>query len=76
MAFVINGITIRDKEDYLKRGARTKTNTTMREDLYKDLKTLSSNIDEPMGVILDCMNIYFQENPKELETLIKMCRNY
>lgn len=76
MAFKINGVLIKEPDDYLKRGKRTKTNSTILEPLYSDLKDLSKSIHEPMSVILDNMILYFQENPKELEILIKKCKDY
>lgn len=76
MAFIIKGIAIKEQDDYLKLGARCKNNTTLRKDLYSDLQSLSKTIHEPMGVILDNMLIYFQDNPEELDKLIKMCKNY
>lgn len=76
MGFIINGIKIRERDDYLKRGKRTKTNSTILDPLYSDLKILSKDIREPMSVILDNMILYFQENPKELEILIKKCKEY
>lgn len=76
MAFIINGVKIKEREDYLQLGIRCKNNTTMLKSLYSDLQNLSKTIHEPMGVILDNMVIYFQENPDELDKLIKMCKNY
>jgi hypothetical protein len=76
MAFIINGVKIKEKDDYVQLGNRTKCNSTILETYYSDLKNLSKTIHEPMSVILDNMIIYFQENPKELDKLIKMCKNY
>lgn len=76
MAFILNGIEIREKDDYLSKGARRRVHSSMREDLYKDFSNLCKYIDEPMSVGFDVMIEMLQEDEELLNQFIDRCKKY
>lgn len=76
MPFIINGIAIKDKFDYINKGSRERINTTMREDLKKDIFNLSGYYNIPLSVMLDVWCLMLQENEVLLNEFINNCKKY
>lgn len=76
MPFVINGRVIKAKDDYLKKGARTKLNLSIRKDLKTDLENLSQELDKPISVLVDVMVELLQSDNDLLIDYIDRVRKY
>lgn len=77
MAFIINGQVLKEKDDYLSKGDRSRLNSTMRTDLYRDYSLLMKyHVREHMSVGFDVLIEMLQDNPKMLEEFIDRCKKY
>ena len=76
MAFKINGIVIKEKQDYLKKGSRSRIDSTMRTDLKKDIMNLSKYMDKFLSVMLDVWVEMLQDDEDLLQMFIDNCKQY
>lgn len=76
MAFKINGIVIKEKQDYLKKGSRSRIDSTMRTDLKKDIMNLSKYMDKSLSVMLDVWVEMLQDDEDLLQMFIDNCKQY
>lgn len=77
MAFIINGQVLKEKDDYLSKGSRSRLNSTMRSDLYKDFSLLMKHhVREHMSVGFDVLIEMLQDNPDMLQDFINRCKKY
>lgn len=76
MAFKINGIVIKEKQDYLQKGSRSRIDSTMRTDLKKDIMNLSKYMDKSLSVMLDVWVEMLQDDEDLLQMFIDNCKQY
>ena len=76
MAININGILVKYKDDYLRKGIRQRVNSTMRKDLFDEYKELMDNLNKPMSIGFDCFIELLQEDEVLLETFVKRILKY
>lgn len=76
MAFKINGIVIKEKQDYLQKGSRSRIDSTMRTDLKKDIMNLGKYMDKSLSVMLDVWVEMLQDDEDLLQVFIDNCKQY
>lgn len=76
MSFVINGVKIASKDDYLSKGTRSRINSTMRSDLNNEFALLMKHLREPMSIGYDVLVTMLKDNPTMLDEFIKRCKEY
>jgi len=77
LAFIINGQVIKEGDDYLSKGERSRLNSTMRTDLYKDFSALMKyHVREHRSIGFDVLIEMLQDNPDMLREFITRCKRY
>ena len=76
MPYLINGIEVKCKQDYLSKGDRQGVNLNVRCDLYQNFKNLSKATKIPMSVLMDNILLMIENDEELLDKLLKDCRDY
>lgn len=76
MAFKINGLTIKSKDDYLSKGVRDRFETTMRKDLKDDIVDLMKHLNRPLSVAVDVFVEMLLEDEELVNDFVSRVRSY
>lgn len=76
MPFVLNGVTIKLRDDYLAKGERGRLNLSVRKDIKDDIIKLSKHINRPVSVMFDVWVEMLQDNPELLQEFLLRVKKY
>jgi len=73
--YEINGQKVKNGHSYLKN-SRLALNTSVREDIHKEIHKLSKSRKRPISKILDCIWMTFEAHPEIRREFLKRLKDY